>query len=82
MADQKPSIGRIVHFVLPAMRSGPARHRPAVITMVYSDTCVNLRILFDANDPEIYGEREDRRKSVVLDERGEPHTWHWPEREE
>jgi hypothetical protein len=66
----KPSIGRIVHFV------ASEGHAPAIITRVFSDTCVNLRVFRDN------GQTPDHYTSVSLDEKGEQSfTWHWPERE-
>lgn len=79
MEPQKPSIGRIVHFVglLGLERD---KHYPAIVTHVFSDTCVNLEVgrkgtSFDDKDAGL-------RTSVVLDEKAEAaYTWHWPERE-
>lgn len=92
---QKPSLGRIVHYVYDDGRH-PGQHCAAVITAVWSDTCVNLRLLADGGND--YGYRtEDQtpeefaefvrgfewRTSRVLDEsEKKAGTWHWPEREE
>jgi hypothetical protein len=49
--EQKPSLGRIVLF-----RSEPANgvnEHPAIITRVWSDTCVNLTVFLDAGAPFI-----------------------------
>lgn len=45
----KPSIGRIVHFVL---ASGPraGEHRAAIITNVFGGDVVNLSVLLDQHD--------------------------------
>ena len=44
---QKPAKGRIVHVLVnPAVNNGDDT-AVAVITRVWSDTCVNLRVLYD-----------------------------------
>lgn len=72
----KPSIGRIVHLVLPN-----GQHRPAIITNCWPGTDrVNLTVFFDAaNDHSI--NRVENTASTPYSEAGEPDTWHWPERE-
>jgi hypothetical protein len=72
-AAQRPSIGRIVLY-------RPAEHDPghndtlqvpAVITRVFSETCVNLQVLND-------GPTNFWKTSVL---RGDgPMTWNWPPR--
>lgn len=62
----KPSIGRIVHyyegdheapqgFGSPEHWPGTNGHRvhPAIITAVWSDSCVNLTVFLDAKVPEV-----------------------------
>lgn len=44
---QKPSVGRIVHVTVDPRHNNGADVAPAVITRVWSDTCVNLRVLHD-----------------------------------
>lgn len=68
----KPSIGRIVHFVYSSV------HYAAIITRVWSDTCVNL-FVFDSDHGQLLN---SINTSVVLDEDETPHdyTWHWPEK--
>lgn len=75
--NQKPSIGRIVHYVL----DGSGEHRPAIITRVYAPTCVNLHVFGDSGD---LGRDINRYPtSVQYDPSGEASSsWHWPEREE
>lgn len=75
--NQKPSIGRIVHYVL----DGSGEHRPAVITKVFGLTCVNLHVFGDACD---LGKDINRHPTSVQYEpiTETPCTWHWPEREE
>jgi hypothetical protein len=43
----KPSIGRIVHVLVDPATNNGADVAPAVITRVWSDTCVNARVLLD-----------------------------------
>jgi hypothetical protein len=72
----KPSIGRVVHYVI-----SKEVHLPATITSVKNseEEIVNLFLM---NDPEI-PRRYDLEKGVVNcrhDEEANPGTWHWPER--
>ncbi len=74
----KPSIGRIVHFVLQTGQNPVA----AIITAVWSDNCVNLRLFLDGSNskgPENFGWGE-WVTSKNLDESETPQvgTWHWP----
>lgn len=72
----KPSIGRIVHYVV---NVGNARPVAAIITAVWTDTCVNLRLFQDGSntDPQTFSEWVTSRS---LDESETPAqgTWHWP----
>ncbi len=73
----KPSIGRIVHFVID--REG--NHVAAIITAVWSDTCVNLRLFLDGSNtpnPQKFGWAE-WITSRSFDENCGVGTWHWPE---
>ena len=45
--EQKPSIGRVVHYVLPADARYPGEHRPALIVKVWNDSSVNLQVFVD-----------------------------------
>lgn len=69
---QKPSIGRIVHYV-----AALGEHQAAIICAVRVDEpgYVNLTTfsLFGIAIPV---------RDVPFDETGrEPHSWHWPERD-
>ena len=73
MNEQKPSVGRVVHYV-PRDADPPhnnAEVLPAIITRVWSDTCVNLRVLND----EIY----DFWVTSATQGAG-PREWTWPPR--
>lgn len=86
-AAQQPTIGRIVHYVLP---SGPRKGevRPAIITRVWSKIederspgMSNLSVFQDQSDD--FGDHEYRARmagSVYYNESGDPGTWHWPPR--
>jgi hypothetical protein len=73
MPEQKvPSIGRVVHYNVPEDERKNCNYAsvlPAVIVRIWSNECVNLKVLND--------EKEDFwRTSVVLgDQEGE---WFWP----
>ena len=90
----KAAIGRIVHYYqgdAEAPRGNMqnadwkgengTRFHPAVITRVWSDTCVNLIVFFDATGPAV------RTSATLLpDEVFVPNVhcsnsgWRWPER--
>jgi hypothetical protein len=86
---QKPTLGRLVHYVLSAtdgVRPDKVGEcRPAIIVRVWRDSpeaAVNLRVLLDGtNDtdgPDILWVC-----SVSPDENSKPNrTWHWPARED
>lgn len=75
----KPSIGRIVHFVVEFGIEG--KICPAIITNVLSDTCVNLRVFYDGTNHAPEGS-DEWKTSRYLDEKEIPDfgTWHWPPR--
>ncbi len=75
--DQAPSVCRIVLY-RPLRREregmGGAEAYPAVITRVWSPSCVNLHVLPDGGDAFFVTSR-------VLDPSGEAEgTWRWPAR--
>jgi hypothetical protein len=85
VTGQKPSLGRIVLVPMnPAMNNG-AHVAPAIVTRVWSDTSVNVRVLADSsNEPECL------RSLTLVDELPEydgdasppqnMHVWCWPPR--
>lgn len=70
----KPSPGRIVLFH--GVVSNGAREHPAIVTRVWSDTCVNLTVFPDYMGPQLY-------TSVNQDESNSQDIgWRWPPRVE
>lgn len=89
---QLPSVGRIVHYVLPE-GNYPGEHRPAIIVKVWgdengnpqSDSLVNLQVFTDNVNDFITAHPGGSgilwRTSVHHDEDiKEPGTYHFPER--
>lgn len=73
----QPTIGRIVGYVLPEGHNRAGEIRPAIITRVWSEHCVQLTPFIDvANDQPV---NPTSCSSVVSDESTEkkPRTWHW-----
>ncbi len=78
MSPQLPSVGRIVHVPMDPATNNGATVAPAVITRVWSETTVNVRVLHDS-------ESITWRTSVVYRDNldgieGTPAVWTWPER--
>ena len=77
---QTPSLGRMVHYVLP---DGPnaGEHRPAVIVRVWGSDAVNLQVFMDGgNDGAPYlAAGLLWATSVKRSDTPTPRTWHWPE---
>lgn len=87
MAEQVPSVGRVVHYVLPDGRSA-GEHRAAIIVRVWDpvpkpDSIVQLHVFIDGSND--YADADVRSStlwvtSVEFDPTGQkPRTWHWPE---
>lgn len=91
----KPSIGRIVLAPADPVANNGATVAPAIITRVWSDTLVNVRVLLDGHDvewrtsvalydtPEAFAEAADRRDQERPDliKAGIPfHGVYWPPR--
>ena len=62
----RPSIGRIVHYKL-----DDGKLVPAIITKVWNEVCVNLRVFMDSKEI-------DHTTSVMEGE--DVGQWVWPER--
>ena len=75
----KPSIGRIVHVVLP-----DGQHRPAIIVRVNNDAgSVNVRVFYDGSNDHRAREADGRFHSDWVTsispdygEHPQPATWH------
>lgn len=85
--SQKPSIGRFVTVPAAALRGcemNGAEVAPAVITRVWSDDMVNVRVLLDGNDTpwktsiKLYASREDYDRAALVN--GMDFGCYWPER--
>ena len=85
MAEQVPSVGRVVHYVLEA---GPhqGEHRAALIVQVWGDrpdSLVNLQVFVDGSNDYHRNDAEKPltlwRTSKACDPAGAPGTYHWPE---
>ena len=77
--NQKPSIGRIVHYV-PSEKEkevdnyfgNDSEVKPAIIVAVWSDTCVNLQVLHDNGREPTWVTSANQGTGVG--------QWHWPEK--
>lgn len=89
-APEKPSVGRIVHYVLKSGRSA-GQHRPMLVVNVFSQTSaqyVNAQVFLDgANDfgsefQQYEGNNSNQAWATSVPYSAEqlPGTWHWPER--
>ena len=76
--EQKPSVGRIVHYVSYGTPGGEyeSQCRAAVITAVHTEFLVDLAVL---NPEGMFFNREVTHSGVALSAHGGG-TWHWPER--
>lgn len=88
-----PSIGRFVHLIVNPEWNNGSDVAPAVVTRVWSDTCVNLRVLLDSNTVDwvtsvaLYETREaadaDNAKRVadgIAAQGSRPFAAFWPPR--
>lgn len=66
--EQKPTIGRAVHYV------EGTQHLAATVAYVHSETCINVGG-FDVNGQPF------AKTSVLYHAEGASGSWHWPERE-
>lgn len=90
---QQPSIGRVVHYVLPMGKCG--KHVPAIVTAVGDGDHVNLSITLDRSSDYPESDYASSGLSIIKTsaftvhafdvphlESMEGGTWHWPERVE
>lgn len=90
MSNQVPSVGKIVHYVLPHGRS-QGQHRPAIIVRIWDknptiDSLVQLQVFTDSTNDYTKGDTGGSTgllwaTSVHHADTSEnkPATWHWPE---
>lgn len=74
---QKPSVGGIVLVPLAPEWNNGAKIAPAIITRVWSDTCVNVRVLADSENTLW---RTSLTYVEALDDDSLPSLWTWPPR--
>lgn len=75
MSKQKPTVGRIVHF-RPELSQNKGQPYPAMITHVWSDTCVNLSVFNDGS----YALPPEHLKPTSVTLGDGPRSWGWPPR--
>lgn len=83
MSEQKPSVGRIVHYVYDT--DDASEVRPAIITRVNRDGTVNLRVFLDFEDVFSNGECDEHdmathQQNVPYNPVALPGCWTWPPR--
>jgi hypothetical protein len=74
----KPTIGRIVVYnttekekeAMRTLSSNVQDKLPAIVVAVWSDTCINVKVIVDGSMPDIW------RTSINLGEA--PGNWSWP----
>lgn len=87
----KPTVGRIVHYVLPGGSRNEGQHRPGIVVHIWSDRMeygglVQLQVFTDSDKDGRYNDQLPPvywATSVKQDEEAKaPGTWHWPEWDE
>jgi hypothetical protein len=71
-SEYKPSVGRILHYVIDV----EADHLAAIVTRVNQDGSLDLAVF----NPEPDGRVRPATNIVEDIEKTLSHTWHWPER--
>lgn len=85
MSEQLPSVGRIVHYVLPAWMAKGGECRPAIIVKIWGAAhpwvACQLQVFMDGDGGPSNDDAPNVvwKTSVVHDPDGAPDTWHWPE---
>lgn len=75
----KPSIGRIVLVPMKTDHNNGAPVAPAVVTRVWSDTMVNVRVLADSGETPAWRTSCTFAKSLD-DATGNQAVWTWPQK--
>jgi hypothetical protein len=79
--DQKPSVGRMVHFTLDVGdTAGKSQPYPAIITHVHSDECVNLAVCNDGSHPLPLGRTNPTSVALRRPAQTGGPCWEWPPR--
>lgn len=73
----KPSLGRIVLFR--SLNSNGINEHPAVVTRIWSDTCVNLHVFPDYGDSI---NKTSVNQNESLEGPNQELAWRWPPRVE
>lgn len=76
---QKPSLGRIVHVPMDPKTNNGAAVAPAIITRVWSDTTVNLRVLADG-DYTVWRTSSTFAEDLADLDQAHHNYWTWPPR--
>jgi len=80
MPEQKPSVGCIVLVPIePEMNNG-SDVAPAIITRVWSDTTVNVRVLADSQNPPLWRTSATYTEDLATREQTHVNYWTWPPR--
>ena len=87
---QQPTVGRIVHYVMPESHRRAGEIRPAVVVRVWKPIddpahpgMSNLQVLLDGSNDGAGGPPYEATMwagSVLHSAEPKPNTWHWPPR--
>lgn len=77
---QKPTIGRIVTYFTTRGEGLEPEARPAIITAVFGDECVNLHVFGTPLDEKLESQGSYPTSVMLLGENlpAEPRRWVWP----
>jgi hypothetical protein len=78
--SQQPSVGRIVLVPMEPTSNNGAEVAPAIITRVWSPTCVNLRVIPDSPTSPFLRTSQTYAEELPLAADAPPSTWTWPPR--
>lgn len=82
MENQKPTVGRIVHYKL-RQGANKGETRPGVIVRVWDNDCVQLKVLLDEandHDAETFASSCLRADSPLAKDPEGLGCWSWPPR--
>ncbi len=88
MTQQSPSIGRIVHYVIPDGYRNAGETRPAILVRIWNDMdhptnpgMSNILVFTDGSNDSAAGHAlavPEWTGSVSFSAERTPGTWHWP----